>query len=98
MDKFVMGEVYVSKCVDTLFNEYKVLNRTPCFVTTDRGKFRVNEFIHKNGELDEYFVDRKNHETIVYARDTYKAMNMDGILKAREKRGATNDRRSQVQA
>ena len=92
MDKFVTGEVYISKCVDTL------LDRTPCFVTTDQGKFRVNGFRHDNSELDEYILDKGNHNTIVFASDTYDAVDMDGIRKAREKWEAANDRRSQVQA
>lgn len=97
--RFEMNEVYISKCVHNLWEEYKVLDRTPCYVTTDHGRFRINEFTLDGGDTVEYFVDTKgSHETLIFASDSYDNVGMDRIKKAREKLGATNDRRSQVQA
>ena len=99
MIKFEKNDTYISKCTSNLWEEYKVLDRTPCFVTTDHGKFRVNEFDRDTGDTVEYFIDKRGRdETIILASDTYDAVSMDGIKKARERMEISGDWDSQIRA
>ena len=92
MVKFEEKVTYISKCTNNLWEEYKVLNRTPCFVTTDHGKFRVNEITRDNGDVEEYFIDTKGREeTPIFSSDTYDAVGIEVIRKAREKMELSGD-------
>lgn len=85
MIKFEMKGIYISKCVHNMWEEYKILDRTPCYVTTDHGKFRVSEFARDNGDIEEYFIDTNgSHKTFILAGDSYDNVGMDRIKKARE--------------
>ena len=91
MIKFEKNDTYISKCSHNLWEEYKVLDRTPCFVTNDQGKLRVNEFT-LNGYIVEYFIDKRGRdETIIFASDTYDSLCMNGIKKVREKMESLSD-------
>ena len=92
MIKFEKNDTYISKCTSNLWEEYKVLDRTPCFVTTDHGKFKVNDFTRDNGDIEEYFIDTKGRNEIpIFSSDTYDSLCVDGIRKARERLESSDD-------
>ena len=87
MTGFEKDRIYVSKYSYNTWEEYKVLDRTDYYVTTDHGKFRVSEFVRDNGDIEEYFIDTRSdsdHETFILASDSYDNVGMDRIKLARK--------------
>ena len=83
--RFEEGKVYVSKSYYGFQDKYKVVRRTPCFVVTGRGRYKIRTATI-NGVKQEYFViGGYSMAPAVWAKDEYDFVNPDKYLTDFEK-------------
>ena len=83
--KFEEGKIYVSKSYYGFQDKYKVVRRTPCFVVTGRGRYKIRTATI-NGVKQEYFIiGGYAMAPAVWAKDEYDFVNHDKYLTDFEK-------------
>ena len=83
--KFEENKVYVSKSYYGFQDKYKVVRRTPCFVLTNRGKYKIRTATI-NGVKQEYFITGGyTMAPAVWAKDEYDFISPDKYLSDFEK-------------
>ena len=80
VNRFEEGKVYVSKSYYGFQDKYKVVRRTPCFVVTGRGRYKIRTATI-NGVKQEYFITGGySMAPAVWAKDEYDFVNPDKYL------------------
>ena len=80
MIKFEEGKVYVSKSYYGFQDKYKIYRRTPCFVVTGHGRYKIRTATI-NGIKQEYFIiGGYTMAPAVWAKDEYDFVNPDKYL------------------
>ena len=83
--KFEAGKVYVGKSYYGYQEKYKVIRRTPCFIVTPNGRYKIRTATI-NGVTQEYFiVGNYSMAPAVWAADEYDFVNPDKYLSDFEK-------------